>query len=48
MMTIEDNISLLILLVYALLTRIQHLLPPGNEKITSPLIFFLSKKDFQA
>ena len=51
MMSMEDTISLSILLDYILLTRTQHLLPSGYEKmsscITTRLFFFFQKKDFQ-
>ena len=45
----EDTISLLILMVYILLTRTQHLLLSGNEKVLSCITthLFFQKKDFQ-
>ena len=39
MMTMEDTIRLFTLLVYILQTRTQHLLPSGNEKMSSSHIF---------
>ena len=49
MMSMEDTISLLILMVYILLTRTQHLLLSGNEKVLSCITthLFFQKKDFQ-
>ena len=49
MMSMEDTISLLILMIYILLTRTQHLLLSGNEKVLSCITthLFFQKKDFQ-